>query len=132
MVVIRKVSEGRKKLKDLKTKSAVTVGSYVDKVLELIEELQTAKYLPPHLKDDLDWVKDVIVCNKLYEVSIDADTTEANSDGTGNSDEMTAWITAANGAPVKSKDDMKVGQINATPSQNMSLGSRNLAHQWRS
>ncbi|KAF4698425.1 hypothetical protein FOZ63_025056, partial [Perkinsus olseni] len=73
------VSEGRKKLKDLKTKSAVTVGSYVDKVLELIEELQTAKYLPPHLKDDLDWVKDVIVCNKLYEVSIDADTTEANS-----------------------------------------------------
>ncbi|KAF4733796.1 hypothetical protein FOZ62_018332, partial [Perkinsus olseni] len=107
MVVIRKVSEGRKKLKDLKTKSAVTVGSYVDKVLELIEELQTAKYLPPHLKDDLDWVKDVIVCNKLYEVSIDADTTEANSDGTGNSDEMTAWITAANGAPVKSKDDMK-------------------------
>ncbi|KAF4702041.1 hypothetical protein FOZ63_025928, partial [Perkinsus olseni] len=95
------------KLKDLKTKSAVTVGSYVDKVLELIEELQTAKYLPPHLKDDLDWVKDVIVCNKLYEVSIDADTTEANSDGAGNSDEMTAWITAANGAPVKSKDDVK-------------------------
>ncbi|KAF4655540.1 hypothetical protein FOL47_009398 [Perkinsus chesapeaki] len=107
MVVIRKVSEGRKKLKELKTKSSVTVGSYVDKVLELIEELQSAKYIPPHLKDDLDWVKDVIVSNKLYEVSIDADVTEANSDGVANNEEMSAWITAANAAPVKPKDETK-------------------------
>ena len=41
------------------------VGSYVDPVLEIIDDLQNNKHLQQYLKDDLDWVADTIISQKL-------------------------------------------------------------------
>ena len=57
--VYRRKSDKRKKQKDLRDKSAVRVGSNVEKVLELIEELLSCKLLSQNHRDELEWIEQV-------------------------------------------------------------------------
>jgi hypothetical protein len=43
----------------------------VERVLEILERLQNIQSLSP-LKDDLEWVVDVIIGNNLYKISVDS------------------------------------------------------------
>mmetsp|Transcript_72604 Transcript_72604/g.166517 ORF Transcript_72604/g.166517 Transcript_72604/m.166517 type:complete len:965 (+) Transcript_72604:536-3430(+) len=85
VIIVRKVSAGRKKLRNLKKNSSgPDVSSHVDRVLETIDNLQSHKALPQHIKDDLEWVTTVITSNKLYTVSVEDDAHSG--------DAATAWI----------------------------------------
>eukprot|EP00744_Colponema_vietnamica_P008836 GILI01012592.1.p1 GENE.GILI01012592.1~~GILI01012592.1.p1 ORF type:complete len:735 (-),score=149.01 GILI01012592.1:208-2412(-) len=87
MMVVRKVSEGRKKLKKMRrANNGYDVSSQVDKVFEILEDLQGQEAVPKFLKSDIDWMLDIIATGKLYDVSLDK---EAAS--TGNS-EVDQWI----------------------------------------
>ncbi|CEL92159.1 unnamed protein product [Vitrella brassicaformis CCMP3155] len=84
LMVLRKVSEGRKRLKNMK-RSAFGV----EKVIEIIEDLQANKQVPQYLKDELNWVIEVILSNKLYDMAIDDDTVKGQG-------EVDAWLSSTN------------------------------------
>eukprot|EP00746_Dinoflagellata_sp_MGD_P149227 gnl/MRDRNA2_/MRDRNA2_81287_c0_seq1.p1 gnl/MRDRNA2_/MRDRNA2_81287_c0~~gnl/MRDRNA2_/MRDRNA2_81287_c0_seq1.p1 ORF type:complete len:629 (-),score=113.38 gnl/MRDRNA2_/MRDRNA2_81287_c0_seq1:1-1887(-) len=88
MMVMRRVSDQRKKLQTLKRGGAYDLGSNVEKVLEIIEELQNHPSLEPHVKTDLDWVVEMITSNKLYSMALMED--EEGSDN--KTAELNAWI----------------------------------------
>jgi len=73
MIVVRRCSEGRKKLKALQkeNETGYDVGTQVDKMLELVDELQLLHCIPQFLKEDLEWFTEIVVDNKLYKVSIE-------------------------------------------------------------
>eukprot|EP00397_Hematodinium_sp_SG-2012_P003157 GEMP01003165.1.p1 GENE.GEMP01003165.1~~GEMP01003165.1.p1 ORF type:complete len:1002 (+),score=149.85 GEMP01003165.1:39-3008(+) len=89
MMVVRRVSEGRKKLKRIKkSTTGYDVGSHVDTVLELVDELQLQGNVAQYLKEDLEWFTEIIVGNKLYKVSLAENNAETGK-------QVSAWITDA-------------------------------------
>lgn len=92
MMVMRKVSDQRKKMQTLKRAGAFEMGSNVDKVLEIIEELQNHPSIEPHVRNDLDWVHEMITSNKLYSMAL-MDDEEGNETKTA---ELNAWIHTMN------------------------------------
>jgi len=93
IMVIRRVSEGRKKLKRIKkATTGYEVSSHVDNVLELVDELQIQGCIPQYLKEDLEWFTEIIVCNKLYKVSVDMQSQDKK-----NCNQKSAWIEVADG-----------------------------------
>ena len=63
-------SDKRKRQKEMKDKSAVSVGSNVEKVLEMIEELLASKVISLQHRDELEWVEQIIIDNKIYTVDV--------------------------------------------------------------
>merc|ERR1719305_1691375 len=88
LMMYRRKSDKRKKQKEMKDKSAVSVGSNVEKVLEMIEELLALKVISQQHREELEWVEQVIIDNKLYTV----DMPGAGEEGGGANDDMNAWL----------------------------------------
>ena len=65
VIVMRRVSESRKKLLLLRNKNT-SVSSNVTKALDVLEELQKDKIVPRSLKQDLAWVISLVKSRKLY------------------------------------------------------------------
>jgi hypothetical protein len=106
MMVMRKVSEQRKKLQSLKRSSgAYDVGSNVDKVMELVDELMTHKSVEPHQKAELDWVMEMITSNKLYSVSM----VEEEQTGEKQNDELNAWLYTSDATGATGAKDPTLG-----------------------
>lgn len=106
IMVVRKVSEQRKKLQSLKKSSgAFDIGSNVDKVMELLEELLAHKALEPHQKAELDWVMEMITSNKLYSVSL---VEEEQSDK--QNDELNAWLYTSDASGATGAKEPTMGQ----------------------
>lgn len=86
MMSVGRVSAGRKKLATMKkTPTEYEVGSEVDKVLELVDELQGQNNVAQYLKQDLEWFTEIIVENKLYKISV-------NENNNSSSSQLNAWI----------------------------------------
>jgi hypothetical protein len=87
LMMYRRKSDKRKKQKEMKDKSVVSVGSNVEKVLEMIEELLASKVISQHHREELEWIEQVIIDNKLYTVDVAADENGGGADG-----DMNAWL----------------------------------------
>merc|ERR1719379_1502551 len=86
LMMYRRKSDKRKKQKEMKDKSVVSVGSNVEKVLEMIEELLETKIISQQHREELEWVEQVIIDNKLYTVDVGG----TGEEGAG--DDMNAWL----------------------------------------
>lgn len=85
-------SDKRKRQKEMKDKSAVSVGSNVEKVLEMIEELLASKVISLQHRDELEWVEQIIIDNKIYTVDVALPGDE------GSADDMHAWLAQSEAA----------------------------------
>ncbi|CAD7971308.1 unnamed protein product, partial [Amoebophrya sp. A120] len=88
------ISDSRRKLKKVTKTLADGAKSHVERVLELLEKLQNLK-IPAQTGQDLEWIVDMILENKLYKVSVDDPTEDegkSKNDSEKNDASMTAWI----------------------------------------
>lgn len=69
IIVMRKVSQSKKKLQQLR-KENKGVESNVPRVLELLEELGTEKTISRMMKQDIVWLIDLVQSRKLYTISL--------------------------------------------------------------
>jgi len=111
MIVVRRSSEGRKKLKSLEKTNTTgyEIGTQVDKVLQLVDELQLQSCLSQFLKEDLEWFTEITVNNKLYKVSV-----EETSENEGDNSAL-AWLKNMNdnqGVQMDKKAEVKASKIN--------------------
>ena len=69
IIVMRKVSQSKKKLQQLR-KENKGVDSNVPRVLDLLEELSNEKIITRALKQDLPWLIDLVQSRKLYTITL--------------------------------------------------------------
>jgi hypothetical protein len=75
LLVYRRKSGKRKKQKEIKEKSEVSVNTNVETVLDMIDELLLHKSLSQHQREDLEWVEQVLVEGlTLYQPFIEQDS----------------------------------------------------------
>jgi hypothetical protein len=99
ILILRKVSEGRAKLKNLQNQSAVSVGTVQAQVIEFLEELATQKALTAENKDELQYAIDMISRDKIYVVSLSTDAEDK-----AEKEAISTWLEQS-GQDLVSKDD---------------------------
>merc|ERR1719163_1059161 len=87
ILILRKVSEGRTKLKNLQKQNAVSVGTVQAQVIEFLEELATQKALSAEHKDELQYAIDMISRDKIYVVSLSSDAEDK-----AEKEAITSWL----------------------------------------
>eukprot|EP00921_Rhytidocystis_pertsovi_P010988 GHVQ01017697.1.p1 GENE.GHVQ01017697.1~~GHVQ01017697.1.p1 ORF type:complete len:1046 (-),score=118.02 GHVQ01017697.1:976-4113(-) len=74
VAAMRQLSRGRKRLRNIRSSgsSGLEASSQVEKVWDIIDDLQRNSNVMPYLRDELDWALEMILSNKLYESSVGA------------------------------------------------------------
>ena len=119
MMFMRKSSnDGRKKMSLIqRVFTGYTVDNSVDKVLSLVDDMQNSKNIPQYLKDDLDWITEVIISNKLYQVNVEETGSSKNTEA------INAWIDPGGVGVAASAGSLQRGSILETKSSRGSVQS---------
>jgi hypothetical protein len=108
ILILRKVSEGRSKLKNLQKQNAVSVGTVQAQVIEFLEELATQKALSAEHKDEISYAIDMISKDKIYVVSLSTDAEDK-----AEKEAITSWLEQSVQDPMN-QDDVEEGGGGAT------------------
>jgi len=82
-----------------KAPAGVSFSTPVERVIEMLQEIKETKGLTAYERENIDWVADVIVSNKLYQIQVD---TDQKADGIIDL-EVKEWVKKVTGGPTDNK-----------------------------